>query len=105
MDAMAIQYNADVQAQNIRTNGKIQSAQYQAQAAGERAAGKIAYSSGLLSAGTQFANNFMSFGQTSMGRTAGTGLNSNAASSTPFSFQMPTFNEWYMNRNRGGFAW
>ena len=106
MDAMAIQYNADVQSQNIRTSGKIQSAQYRAQAAGERAAGKIAYSSGLLSAGSQFANNFLSFGQTSMGMSGGNKTPANTtAGNTKFSFQMPTYTEWYNNRNRGGFTW
>ncbi|WP_027405471.1 hypothetical protein [Anaerovibrio sp. RM50] len=109
MDAMAIQYNADVQSQNIRTSGKIQSAQYQAQAAGERAAGKIAYSSGLLSAGTQFANNFLSFSQTSMGRSGGSTTTSTPVATTAgpssYRFTVPTWAEMTSLRNRGVKGW
>ena len=99
MDALAIQYNADLQSNNTRTSGKMQSAQYAAQATGERSAAQIAYKAGLLSTASQFANNYMSFSQTSMGRKA------NSNSNTPYTFQMPTYNEWYSNRNRGGFTW
>jgi len=56
-DAMAILYNADVQAKNIRTNAALQQAQYLSQAAQERAAGKIAYNAGILSTVGQFAKN------------------------------------------------
>ncbi|BEU88671.1 hypothetical protein TAMA11512_21350 [Selenomonas sp. TAMA-11512] len=106
MDALAIQYNADVQMQNLRATNKIQVAQYKGQAAGERAAGKIAYYSGILSAGSQFANNMLSWGQTSMGRSGG---RSAAAAPAPVpqynsTTPMSTYPGW-PNRQRGGFSW
>jgi len=67
-DAMAILYNADVQAKNIRTNAALQQAQYLSQAAQERAAGKIAYNAGILSTVGQFADSWSKWSNTSMGQ-------------------------------------
>jgi hypothetical protein len=64
---MAILYNADIQAKNIRTNAALQQAQYLSQAAQERAAGSIAYSTGLLSTVGQFADSWSKWSQTSGG--------------------------------------
>ena len=71
-DAMAILYNADIQAKNIRTNAALQQAQYLSQAAQERAAGKIAYRTGVLSTIGQFADSWSKWSQTGM---AGYGSN------------------------------
>lgn len=65
-DAMAILYNADIQAKNIRTNAALQQAQYLSQAAQERAAGSIAYRTGLLSTVGQFADSWSKWSQTGM---------------------------------------
>jgi hypothetical protein len=65
-DAMAILYNADIQAKNIRTNAALQQAQYLSQAAMERAAGKIAYRTGVLSTIGQFADSWSKWSQTGM---------------------------------------
>ena len=70
-DAMAILYNADVQAKNIRTNAALQQAQYLSQAAQERAAGKIAYNAGILSTVGQFADSWSKWSNTSMGQLGG----------------------------------
>lgn len=70
-DAMAIMYNADVNAKNIRTNAALQQAQYLSQAAQERAAGKIAYRAGILSTIGQFADSWSKWSQTSMGQLGG----------------------------------
>lgn len=75
-DAMAILYNADIQAKNIRTNAALQQAQYLSQAAQERAAGKIAYRTGVLSTIGQFADSWSKWSQTGM---AGYGSNSKMA--------------------------
>jgi hypothetical protein len=74
-DAMAILYNADIQAKNIRTNAALQQAQYLSQAAQERAAGKIAYRTGVLSTIGQFADSWSKWSQTGM---AGYGSNKNS---------------------------
>ena len=66
-DAMAILYNSDIQAKNIRTNAALQQAQYLSQAAQERAAGKIAYRAGILSTIGQFADSWAKWSQTSGG--------------------------------------
>lgn len=108
MDALAIQYNADVQAMNMRTNNKIQVAQYKGQAAGERAAGKIAYWSGILSSGSQFANNMLSWSQTSMGRSGGNSASAPTVNNTPtpqYQITAPTYQDWLNNRRGGGFSW
>jgi hypothetical protein len=63
-DAMAIMYNADIQAKNIRTNAALQQAQYLSQAAHERAAGSIAYRTGVLSSIGQFADSWSKWSQT-----------------------------------------
>jgi len=63
-DAMAIMYNADIQAKNIRTNAALQQAQYLSQAAHERAAGSIAYQTGILSSIGQFADSWSKWSQT-----------------------------------------
>ena len=70
-DAMAILYNSDIQAKNIRTNAALQQAQYLSQAAQERAAGKIAYRTGILSTIGQFADSWSKWSQTSMGQFGG----------------------------------
>ena len=70
-DAMAILYNSDIQAKNIRTNAALQQAQYLSQAAQERAAGKIAYRNGILSSIGQFADSWSKWSQTSMGQFGG----------------------------------
>ena len=66
-DAMAIMYNADVQAKNIRTNAALSQAQMLSQAAQERAAGKIAFQSGILSTISQFGESWAKWSQTSGG--------------------------------------
>ncbi len=76
-DAMAIMYNADVQAKNIRTNAALQQAQYLSQAAQERAAGKIAYHAGILSTIGQFADSWAKWGQTSGGNLGSNKSNGN----------------------------
>jgi hypothetical protein len=63
-DAMAILYNSDIQAKNIRTNAALQQAQYLSQAAQERAAGRIAYRNGILSSIGQFAESWSKWSQT-----------------------------------------
>lgn len=63
-DAMAILYNSDIQAKNIRTNAALQQAQYLSQAAQERAAGNIAYRNGILSSIGQFADSWSKWSQT-----------------------------------------
>lgn len=63
-DALAILYNSDIQAKNIRTNAALQQAQYLSQAVWERAAGKIAYRNGILSSIGQFANSWSKWSQT-----------------------------------------
>ena len=63
-DAMAILYNSDIQAKNIRTNAALQQAQYLSQAAQERAAGRIAYRNGILSSIGQFADSWSKWSQT-----------------------------------------
>lgn len=72
-DAMAILYNSDIQAKNIRTNAALQQAQYLSQAAQERAAGSIAYRTGILSSIGQFADSWSKWSQTSMGQIGGGG--------------------------------
>lgn len=66
-DAMAVMYNADIQAKNIRTNAALQQAQYLSQAAQEKAAGRIAYRAGILSTIGQFAESWGKWAETSGG--------------------------------------
>lgn len=68
LDALAIQYNTDVQQQNIRNDANMKIAGYNSQAAAERTAGKIAFTSGLLSTGTQFFQNYSKWSDTSQGK-------------------------------------
>jgi hypothetical protein len=70
-DAMAVMYNADVQAKNIRTNAALQQAQYLSQAAQEKAAGRIAYRAGILSTIGQFADSWAKWSDTSQGKMGG----------------------------------
>ena len=70
LDALAIQYNTDVQQQNIRNDANMKIAGYNSQASAERTAGKIAFTSGLLSTGTQFFQNYSKWSDTSQGRTS-----------------------------------
>ena len=70
VDALAIQYNTDVQQQNIRNDANMKIAGYNSQASAERTAGKIAFTSGLLSTGTQFFQNYSKWSDTSQGRTS-----------------------------------
>ena len=76
LDALAIQYNTDVQQQNIRNDANMKITGYNSQAAAERTAGKIAFTSGLLSTGTQFFQNYSKWADTSQGKTGSSGASS-----------------------------
>lgn len=80
MDALAIQYNADVQQQNIKNQANFQIAGYKSQAETEKTAGKIALVSGLLSTGSQFAQSYSKWADTSQGKTSTAGYGTMNAS-------------------------
>jgi len=81
-DALAIQYNADMQAWNIKTQANLQSAQYLSQANAEKTAGKTALVSGLLSTASQFSDTYNKWNQTSKGVVQPTTTASNPSATT-----------------------
>lgn len=70
-DALAIQYNTDAQAQNIRNQASLQIAGLNAQASATKAQGQVSFVNGLLSTGSQFANNYFGWQGTSKGSAQG----------------------------------
>lgn len=104
-DALAIQYNADVESHNIYTRAKLENLaeegqtaadmgnlrmsamQYRQQASQERSAGRMALGTGLLSTATNFASAWSGWSSTSMGRSGGGG-----SRGINYRLTMPTYN-------------